>query len=141
MAYSLSFSKSIIVLIFISDKKRQEQFEYLSTQMIARIINIPKPTLVKILQHLSMAGLIETKEGKSGGIRLAKKPSEITVLDILEAVERKKPLFNTSFDILANAERPDKAQASIRALLNEAETKMKASLATKTLEDILIEMD
>ena len=141
MAYSLSFSKSIIVIIFISDKIRQGQFEYLSTQMIAQIINIPKPTLVKILQNFSMAGLIETKEGKSGGVRLAKKPSEITVLDILEAIERKKPLFNTSFDILADAKRPNKAQESISTLLNNAETKMKASLATKTIEDILIEMD
>jgi len=74
MSYSLSFSKAILVVIFISDKIRQGQYEFLSTKLISEVLNIPKPTLVKILQNLSIAGIIETKEGKQGGIRLIKKP-------------------------------------------------------------------
>ena len=83
MSYSLSFTKSILVVIFISDKIRQGQFEFLSTNMISKVLSIPKPTLVKILQNLNAANIIETKEGKQGGIRLMKKPSNITVLEIL----------------------------------------------------------
>lgn len=141
MSYSLSFSKAIIVVIFISDKIRQGQYEFLSTKKIAEIINIPRPTLVKILQNLNMAGIIETREGKNGGIRLMKKPSEITVLDILKATERGKPLFHTSFNIMAEGKRPGNAQKSITQILNQAEQKMMSSLAEKSLEDILIEMD
>ncbi len=73
MSYSLSFSKAVLVVIFISDKIRQGQYDFLSTKTISEILNIPKPTLVKILQNLSVAGIIETKEGKQGGIRLMKK--------------------------------------------------------------------
>ncbi|RLD18689.1 MAG: Rrf2 family transcriptional regulator, partial [Bacteroidetes bacterium] len=47
---------------------------------------------MKILQNLNAANIIETKEGKQGGIRLMKQPSEITVLEILEAMEKGKPL-------------------------------------------------
>ena len=66
MSYSLSFTKSILVVIFISDKIRRNQFEFLSTADISKYLSIPKPTLVKILQNLNMANIIETKEGKQG---------------------------------------------------------------------------
>lgn len=140
MSYSLSFSKSILVVIFISDKIRQGQYEFLSTKSISEILNVPKPTLVKILQSLSVAGIIETREGKQGGIRLLKKPSEITILDVLNAMETGKPLFQTSFNIMAEGKRPDAAQKSISLLLNNAEGKMKQVLSQKTIEEVLIEM-
>lgn len=141
MSYSLSFSKAVLVVIFISDKIRQGQFEFLSTKSISEILNIPKPTLVKILQSLTMAGMIETKEGKQGGIRLRKKPSDITVLDILEATEKGKSLFNTSFNILAEGKRPDNARRSVTVLLEKAELEMKKALGKKSIAEILVEMN
>ncbi len=141
MSYSLSFTKSILVVIFISDKIRQKQFEFLSTADISKYLSIPKPTLVKILQNLNMANIIETKEGKNGGIRLMKEPSKITVLEILEAMERGKPLFQTEYNILADAKRPNNAQKSIKNTLNNAEVQLKKELAKKTIGEILIEMN
>ena len=141
MGYSLSFSKAILVVIFISDKIRQGQFEFLSTKSISEILNIPRPTLVKILQNLSNAGIIETREGKGGGIRLLKKPSQITILDVLEATETGKPLFHTSFNIMAEGKRPDNAQRSVSTILHDAEQQMKTVLGRKTIETILQEME
>ncbi|MDD5152052.1 MAG: Rrf2 family transcriptional regulator [Flavobacterium sp.] len=141
MGYSLSFTKSILVVIFISDKIRQKQFEFLSTADISKYLSIPKPTLVKILQNLNAANIIETKEGKLGGIRLIKKPSDITILEILEATEKGKPLFQTSFNILAEGKRPNNAQKSIKNILNNAENQLKSELSKKTIEEILIEMN
>lgn len=140
MSYSLSFSKAILVVIFISDKTRQNQFEFLSTASLSEILNIPKPTLVKILQSLTAEGIIETKEGKFGGIRLIKDPSNISVLEILNAVEKGKSLFNTTFDIKAKGQRPDKAQLSLLSLFSMAENKMKEELGKKTIAQILEEM-
>ena len=140
MSYSLSFTKSILVVIFISDKIRQNQFEFLSTADISKYLSIPKPTLVKILQNLKSANIIETKEGKQGGIRLMKEPSKITVLEILEAMEKGKPLFHTSFNILAEGRRPNNAQRSIKNILTDAENQLKNELSKKTIAEILIEM-
>lgn len=140
MGYSLSFTKSILVVIFIADKIRQKQFDFVSTSDISKYLSIPKPTLVKILQQLHSAGIIETKEGKQGGIRLARRPAEVTVLDILEAMEKGKPLFQTAFNILAEGKRPDKAQKSVKQVLSLAEQAMKSELAEKSIEEILIEM-
>ena len=141
MSYTLSFTKSILVVIFISDKIRQKQFEFLSTADISKYLSIPKPTLVKILQSLNIANIIETKEGKQGGIRLMKNPSQITILEILEATEKGKPLFQTSFNIMAEGKRPNNAQKSISLLLDSAEKQMKSVLNQKTIEEILIEMN
>jgi len=141
MGYSLSFSKAVLVVIFISDKIRQGQYEFLSTKSISEILYIPKPTLVKILQNLSIVGIIETKEGKQGGIRLMKQPSQITILDVLNAMETGKPLFQTSFNIMAEGKRPNNAQKSISNLLDNAEKQMKNILNQKTIEEVLIEMD
>ncbi len=140
MSYSLSFSKAILVVIFISDKIRQGQYEYLSTATIAKLLNIPKPTLVKIMQSLSADGIIETKEGKMGGIRLARDPADISLLDILNCIEKGKALFQTSFNIVAEGKRPDNAQATILNVFQSAETNMKNTLAQKTIDDILREM-
>ena len=141
MSYSLSFTKSILVVIFISDKIRQKQFEFLSTAEISKYLSIPKPTLVKILHYLNIADIIETKEGKQGGIRLMKEPSKITVLEILEAMEKGKPLFQTSFNIMAEGKRPNNAQKSIKNILTDAENQLKNKLSKKTIAEILIEMN
>lgn len=140
MSYSLSFSKSVLVVIFIADKVRQGTFEFLSSKMISEVLDIPKPTLVKILLSLSTAGIIETREGKQGGVRLAKKPSQITVLDIFKAMEEGKPLFYTEFDILAKGKRPDNAKKNIKAILLNAEVEMRNALSKKTIEEILDDM-
>lgn len=141
MSYSLSFSKAIMVVIYISDKIRQGQFEFLSTKTIAEVLDIPRPTLVKILQSLTNSGIIETREGKGGGIRLLKKTSDITILDILKAVESGKSLFHTNFHIKAIGQRPDNAQKSVVDVLNNAENQLKAALAQKTIAEILNEMN
>jgi Rrf2 family protein len=140
MSYSLSFSKSILVVIFISDKIRQGQHEFLSTATISEVLNIPKPTLVKILQSLSHAGLIQTREGKHGGIRLQKDPKQISILDIFNAVEMKKPLFNTDFNIHAKGKRPDAAKVLLLDLFNRAEKNVHSELSNVSIANLLDDM-
>ena len=39
------------------------------------------------MQRLRFAGIVESQQGSHGGYKLAKKPSEITVKEIIEALE------------------------------------------------------
>jgi len=48
---------------------------------------IPSPFLVQILQDLKRAGLVTSTRGAAGGYRLARPPQEVTLADVLEAVE------------------------------------------------------
>jgi DNA-binding IscR family transcriptional regulator len=52
--------------------------EWISSDFIAGSININPVLVRKEVANLKKAGFIESKEGKGGGSRLAKKPSEIS---------------------------------------------------------------
>ena len=54
---------------------------------IAKQKCIPKSFLAKILQKLVKAGIVKSYRGIKGGFELARTPSEISLLDIIEAVE------------------------------------------------------
>jgi Rrf2 family protein len=137
MAYSLSFSKSILVLAFISDKIRRNETEYISTKVMSDVLNIPRPTLSIMFNNLIRAGILESKEGIYGGVRFAKNANEITLLDILLAIENQKSLFQTSFELKAKSKRPDSLKNSIIETLNNVEVVMKTALSKTTLKDIL----
>lgn len=137
MAYSLSFSKSILVLAFISDKIRRGETEYISTKVMSELLNIPKPTLSVIFNNLIRAGILESKEGINGGVRFAKNAEQITLLDILLAIENKKSLFQTSFELKAKSKRPESLKKAVIGVLNNVEEEMKTALSKTTLNDIL----
>jgi len=58
-----------------------------STRQIAKDYQIPPSFLTKIVSQLSIAGLIHTTRGASGGVSLAHPPEKITMLEVLEAVD------------------------------------------------------
>jgi Rrf2 family protein len=43
--------------------------------------------LAKIVSQLSVAGLLQTSRGARGGVRLAKSAEEISLLDVVEAID------------------------------------------------------
>jgi len=57
------------------------------TAEIARCARVPKPYLAKILQALARRGIVHAKRGVGGGVTLARPPDQISLLDIVEAVE------------------------------------------------------
>ena len=137
MAFSLSYSKSILVLAFISDKIRRGETDYISNKVISELLNIPKPTLSIIFNNLIRAGILESKEGINGGVRFAKNAEQITLLDILSAIENQKSLFQTSFELKAKSKRPESLKKAVTEALNHVEETMKSELSKTTLKNIL----
>jgi len=58
-----------------------------ATSQIAQEKQIPPSFLAKIVSQLSVAGLLNTSRGARGGVSLAKSPTEITLLDVVEAID------------------------------------------------------
>lgn len=58
-----------------------------STKNIAETQTIPLSFLAKIIAQLSVAGIIKTLRGAKGGVSLAKNPEEISVLEVVEAID------------------------------------------------------
>ena len=59
----------------------------LTANAIASSRNIPEKYLVHILLQLKKAGMLSSVRGAQGGYRLAKKPTDISLLDIVLAVD------------------------------------------------------
>ena len=60
---------------------------------LAEYHGVPAAYLAKHLQALAGAGVLETVKGPRGGYRLALPPAEITLLDIVDAIDGGEPAF------------------------------------------------
>lgn len=117
-----------------------------SSKDIARSVSIPRDYLIQLAQLLRNAGIIEARSGKSGGYCLARRPEEISLLQIFNALdddasdytrERREeraqapmaPQVKRAYD--AATERYDSFFAGITLadLLNEAEPGDESALA------------
>ncbi len=59
---------------------------------IASSVNTHAVFLRRILRELVAAGLVEAREGRAGGYRLARPPRRITLAEVYRAVEPEGPL-------------------------------------------------
>jgi Rrf2 family protein len=58
-----------------------------ATSTVAKEQRIPPSFLAKIISQLSIAGLLHTSRGARGGVTLAREPKEITLLEVIEAID------------------------------------------------------
>ena len=59
----------------------------IATSKIAEEQRIPPSFLAKIISQLSIAGLLHTSRGAHGGVTLARDAKEITLLEVVEAID------------------------------------------------------
>ena len=61
--------------------------ERVATSTVAKEMQIPPSFLAKIISQLSIAGLLNTSRGARGGVSLARESKDISVLDVVEAID------------------------------------------------------
>ena len=66
---------------------RQPSGRLVVASEIADAEKMPEYFFSKIFQNLAKAGLVNSVRGSNGGFALAKSPDEITVRDVIEAIE------------------------------------------------------
>jgi len=113
---------------------------HLSSQDLAEFQGISPAYLAKLFASLKRAGLVEALEGAGGGYRLARPAAEISVLDVIQALEGDKPLFQCNeirgkCAVFGGAPPAwaNKGRCSIHAVMLEAEQQMRQVLAGHSL--------
>ncbi len=85
---SVIFSKKceygLQAILYLASKNDKD---YFSANEIARDLKIPKEFVSKILQSLVAHKIVDSKKGRNGGFFLAKKPNQIRLIDIVEAID------------------------------------------------------
>lgn len=72
--------RAVVYLAYESPEAR-------TTEQIHKATKVKKAYLSKILQGLARKGIVTTQRGIGGGVALAKSPEELTILDVVNAVE------------------------------------------------------
>ena len=66
---------------------REGSDRLVSAPVIARRMEVPARFLPQIMQDLTRAGIVEALPGRGGGYRLTRVPNEVSLLEVIEAVE------------------------------------------------------
>ena len=77
-------SYAVRTLVYIA---QQNQSAPISSTRVSEELGIPKNFLRRIFSVLIRLGFLHATEGSRGGVRLAKLPSQITVLEIIHGLQ------------------------------------------------------
>jgi Rrf2 family protein len=119
---------------------------YIPTKVLAGFHGIPKEYLSKALQALATANLLEGTLGPKGGYRLSKDPSEISLLEIVEAIEGTKRTFNCqeirfNNPCLKKKHKKKGTTCVVAATMFQADEAWRSVLRTKKLSELMDEVD
>jgi len=108
---------------------------------LAEFHGVPPAYLAKHLQAMAQAGIVESTAGRKGGYRLAKAATEITVLDVVEAVDGDEPTFRCTEIRRRGPARVAAAEyrhpCGIADVMDRAEAAYRAELESVTVADLV----
>jgi len=112
----------------------------LPTGRLAEFHGVPVPYLAKHLQAMSRAGILAAGTGPRGGYRLARPPADISVLDVVEALDGEDPAFQC-LEIrrrgpAAVPAREYRTMCGIHTVMVEADAAWRARLARTSIADL-----
>ena len=114
--------------------------EAVSSRRMAEFYGLPPAYLSKLLKLLVRTGILDATTGPRGGFRLARSPDDITVLDVMEAVEGRSPLFQCT-EIRQQGPVPASASdcrrpCGIAKVMSDADQAWRARLAATTIAEL-----
>lgn len=82
--FSKKCELALQAVLFLSIKKDQIIF---NAKEVSDELKVPKEFVSKMLQSLTDCGIVGSKKGKNGGFYLARRPSQIKLIEIVEAID------------------------------------------------------
>jgi Rrf2 family protein len=109
---------------------------------LAEYHGVPSAYLAKHLQALARAGVLQTVKGPRGGYRLARAAADITVLDVVEAIDGDEPAFRCT-EIRrrgpsAVPPREYRFPCGIHRVFSRADDAWRAELSAATIADLVL---
>ncbi|MGP3937946.1 Rrf2 family transcriptional regulator [Nonomuraea sp. KM88] len=113
--------------------------EVLTSDQVAASVNTNPVIIRRSLGDLRRAGLVEVRHGAGAGWRLARAPEEITLLEVLDAVDVEQPfgLHRTEPNLECPVGRG--IRPALSKVYGRAEQAMRQELADTSIADVLRE--
>lgn len=140
--YSAGVEYGIHCLLYLADEKGDSRES--SVRALAELQGVPQELLAKVFTKLAKANLVVATEGVRGGFKLARPADEISVLDIVRAIDGHKSIFECReirgrCAVFAGSP-PEWALSgtcSIHAVMLTAQKRMEEALAQQTVLDLV----
>jgi Rrf2 family protein len=107
-----------------------------TAQQISELTQVPGPYLSKVMQVLVRSGLVHSQRGLHGGFVLAKEPSEINILDVVDAVEPFKRIRTCPLGLETHDE-----LCPLHRCLDQGMALAEQAYRTTTIDELLTEPD
>ncbi|MEB0043146.1 MULTISPECIES: Rrf2 family transcriptional regulator [unclassified Pseudomonas] len=139
--YSAGVEYGIHCLIFLVGERGESREA--SVRELAELQGVPLDYLAKIFTKLAKANLVVATEGVRGGFKLAKPSDEISILDIVNAIDGRKLIFDCreirGRCALFEGSPPSWAlegSCAVHAAMSVAQNRMEEALAQQTILDL-----
>jgi Rrf2 family protein len=106
-----------------------------TTQQIAKQTQVPLGYLAKVLQSLSRAGLVVSQRGINGGFVLARPLEDLTVLDVINAVDPLKRIERCPLGLAVHGNR----LCPLHRRLDQGIAQLEALFGATTIGQLLAE--
>jgi Rrf2 family protein len=107
-----------------------------SAREIAEQYDIPVELMAKVLQRLVRRGLLTSHQGTRGGYDLARQPSQISIADVIQAIDGPVTVTACSTD---DAQCEQYAKCSVRDPLWRVRERILAALGDCTIAELAVD--
>lgn len=104
-----------------------------TTDQISAATKVPRAYLSKVLQSLARAEIVRSQRGLGGGMALAKSPDELTILEVVNAVEPIGRIHTCPLGLLTHGIH----LCALHRRLDNALAMVEKAFATTTLTELL----
>ncbi|MDZ4687188.1 MAG: Rrf2 family transcriptional regulator [Planctomycetaceae bacterium] len=129
--FSQTVEYALRAVVFLADRAPTTG----TTDDIAAATLVPKPYLVKVLQGLARAGIVQTQRGVGGGVSLVKTPAELTILEVVNAVEPLQRIRTCPLGLAAHGVK----LCPLHRRMDEALAHVEDAFRSTTLAEVLAE--
>jgi Rrf2 family protein len=106
-----------------------------TTDEIAAVTRVPRAYLSKVLQGLVRGGIVQSQRGLGGGVALSQSPKDLTILQVVNAVEPIERIRSCPLGLAAHGVN----LCPLHRRLDNALATVEAALAATTLAEVLSE--
>jgi Rrf2 family protein len=122
-----------LAMLALADKFADDQL--IPARVIAREQSIPGQFLGQILQQLRGNGLIVSTRGSSGGFRLARRPADISIAEIIDSV------YPWSASVVADASETTPLSVAVLNVWRDLNQQQRELLEGVSLADLLLRVE
>ncbi|AZS16470.1 RrF2 family transcriptional regulator [Paenibacillus lutimineralis] len=125
------FGLQALIVLAANDSEQCSSIE------IAEQIQCEPTVLRKILSQLAEHGIVEARQGRSGGYQLTRSPEQITLVEIYKSLHEKEPQWDRMLDTTGNHLFGQKVHESFSKIMTDINTQVNQVLGTYTIRDLL----